>query len=67
MDITITLDPEQVRYLRNVLAAAAERAENRADDLRDRGEELCGEFPVEEIQTEQWKYELARTIITKLA
>lgn len=67
MDITITLDPGQVDYLRNVLASEAVRAENRVDDLRDRGEEIFGEFPAEEIQTAQWKYELARTILTKLA
>lgn len=67
MDITITLDPGQVGYLRYVLAAAAERAENRRDDLRDRGEEIFGEFPVEEIQTAQAEYELARSLLTKLA
>lgn len=67
MDITITLDPGQVGYLRYVLAAAAERAENRRDDLRDRGEEIFGEFPVEEIQAAQAEYELARSLLTKLA
>lgn len=67
MNITLTLDPGQVGYLRQILEAEALRGEQFEERVLEDGREAWdGEWPGDRIEAEHRRSAMARSILATL-